>query len=91
MSNCLFGKCWIIHVAGVVCFVGDRAYDQKWNVIQVSHLCHRSPFHLSTVTFKSIDQILLFFAVGDELSPLTTFPTWQIMSEFAFHRPLLPV
>ena len=67
MSNCLFGKCWIIHVAGVVCFVGDRAYDQKWNVIQVSHLCHRSPFHLSTVTFKSIDQILLFFAVGDEL------------------------
>lgn len=61
MSNCLFGKCWIIHVAGVVCFVGDRAYDQKWNVIQVSHLCHRSPFHLSTVTFKSIDQVLLFF------------------------------
>ena len=67
MSNCLFGKCWIIHVAGVVCFVGDRAYDQKWNVIQVSHLCHRSPFHLSTVTFKSIDQVLLFFAVSDEL------------------------
>ncbi len=46
---------------GLVCFVGNRADDHKWDFVQVSSLRNRGSLHFGTETVKVAHQFLFDF------------------------------
>ena len=62
MAGCLALKGQVVHRCAVVCFIGDGAEYDVWNLVQISALRNRSALHLGagTVEFPRSDGFHFF-------------------------------
>lgn len=67
MLNCLCFKRGIIHLGAVVRLVGNRAHNQKRDLIQIRHMRNRRALHFRTIPVERPDQPLLFLFARNKL------------------------
>lgn len=67
MAGCLALKGRVVHCCAVVCFVGDGAEYDVWNLVQISALRNRSALHLGAGTVEFLDQMVFHFFAGNKL------------------------